>query len=43
MINFTTLHKETRASIFKMKRTLKGMGYVMNDDLTTESGQRRWP
>ena len=36
VMKFTTFHKETRASIFTMKRTLKGMGYVLNDDLTTD-------
>ena len=36
VIKFTTLHKETRVSIFKQKRTLKGMGYVLTDDLTPE-------
>ena len=34
VIKLTTFHKETKASIFKMKRTLKGMGYILNNDLT---------
>ena len=46
VIKFTTFHKETRASIFKMKRTLKEMGYILNEWCTISPprcGQRRRP